>query len=259
MITASKQMNATLRPGWSRPMRIGLASVRLHVVVFAVLSLVSTAPAAFNPPVIVKVVPSGADRIYFIDRGLDASIKIGDVLNVFREVDANAAPGEPQTARVLLGTMAITASEMGVSLGRFTPDPGIKDNFRIRMKKPVKNDLVIPKLKIDSSVLFEPGLATLQGQVVREELDKVVQFVRAFSPSKLIVEGHTDSDGDLDANQALSVRRAETIMGFLVNNYEEISPEMVTAQGYGETRPLVTNDSSENRALNRRIEIVVWE
>ncbi|MFC1526094.1 OmpA family protein [Candidatus Latescibacterota bacterium] len=123
----------------------------------------------------------------------------------------------------------------------------------------MKGDLVIPKLKIDSSVLFEAGAATLQGQVVREELLKIVDFVRSFSPSKLVIEGHTDSDGDEAANQDLSVRRAEMVRDYLISNYTEITPEMVSAQGYGESRPLVRNDTPENRALNRRIEIVVWE
>ena len=50
------------------------------------------------------------------------------------------------------------------------------------------------------------------------------------------------------------------IKAYLINNYPEIiTPEMVIAQGYGETRPIVTNDTPENKALNRRIEIVVWE
>jgi outer membrane protein OmpA-like peptidoglycan-associated protein len=75
----------------------------------------------------------------------------------------------------------------------------------------------------------------------------------------LIVEGHTDSDGDDEANQALSELRAGMIKDYLINNYEEITPDMVDAQGYGKTRPIVTNDTPENKALNRRIEIVVWE
>jgi len=57
----------------------------------------------------------------------------------------------------------------------------------------------------------------------------------------------------------LSELRAEMIMNYLINNYEEIRPAMITARGYGETRPIVTNDTPENRALNRRIEIVVLE
>ena len=87
----------------------------------------------------------------------------------------------------------------------------------------------------------------------------MAEFVRAFNPSKLIVEGHTDSDGDEEQNQKLSEERAGVIKTYLINNYDEITPDMVQAQGYGETRPIVTNDTPENKALNRRIEIVVWE
>ncbi len=231
----------------------------LHTLTLVALLCATASEAAFNPPVVVKVVPAQQGRIYFIDRGLGANIKVGDVLNVFRSVALKVGSRQAQPERIFLGTMAITDSEAGVSLGRFTPDEGVKANPLIRMKTPVKDDLVIPKLKIDSSVLFDPGLATLQGQTVREELDKVAQFVRAFSPSKLTIEGHTDSDGEEAANQALSVQRAEMIRGFLISNYEEITPNMVTARGYGESRPIVTNDSPENRALNRRIEIVVLE
>ncbi len=235
-----------------------IPSALRHILPVLVLLSTTVAQAAFNPPVIVRVVPSGTERIYFIDRGLGANIKVGDVLNVFREIQSPGPQG-PRTERIQLGTMAITASEPGVSTGRFIPDAGIRGNPMIRMKNPVKNDLVLPKLKIDSSVLFEPGAATLQADAVREELDKVAQFVRSFSPSKLIVEGHTDSDGDEGANQALSLERAEMIRGFLISNYAEITATMVTAEGFGERRPLVNNNSPENRALNRRIEIVVWE
>jgi outer membrane protein OmpA-like peptidoglycan-associated protein len=236
----------------------------MHAVIGGTVSVilllsVTAAQAVFNPPVVVRSVESAQGRLYFIDRGQDANIKIGDVLNVFREVAVRGNAEGPRHLRLQLGTMEITASETGVSLGRFTANEGIADNPLIRMKMPVKGDLVIPKLKIDSSVLFQPGSATLQGQVVQEELDKVVQFVRSFSPSRLVIEGHTDSDGDEAANQALSVQRAEMVSNYLITNYREITPQMVTAQGYGETRPLVPNDTPENRALNRRIEIVVWE
>ena len=160
-----------------------------------VLAMATSLQAAFKPPVIVRVVPSEQGRIYFIDRGLDANIKVGDVLNVFRQQTRAGSPAD----RILMGTMEITASEEGVPLGRFTVDASIQGNLLIHMKLPVKNDLVLPKLKIDSSVLFDPGAATLLLQVVQEELDKVVQFVRAFSPSKLSIEGHTDSNGDNNA------------------------------------------------------------
>ncbi len=152
--------------------------------------------------------------------------------------------------------MLITDSQPGIYSGKFMPDASISSNPG---KTPMKADIVIPNLEIDSSVLFQPGQVGLQAQAVKGELDKVVQFVRVFNASKLIVEGHTDSDGDERQNQALSEQRAGMIRDFLIDNYEEITAEMVEARGYGETQPIVNNDSPENKARNRRIEIIVWE
>ena len=46
---------------------------------------------------------------------------------------------------------------------------------------------------------------------------------------------------------------------YLIDNYEFIKPSMVEAKGYGEERPLVDNTTRENKTLNRRIEVIVWE
>ena len=99
-----------------------------------VLAMATSLQAAFKPPVIVRVVPSEQGRIYFIDRGLDANIKVGDVLNVFRQQTRAGSPAD----RILMGTMEITASEEGVPLGRFTVDASIQGNLLIHMKLPVK-------------------------------------------------------------------------------------------------------------------------
>lgn len=233
---------------------------RLPLIAAVLLGLSATAvQAAFKPPVVIRSMRTAEGRLYFIDRGLDANIRVGDKLNVFRVLSRPGGQQGGQPLRIQLGTMSIVESEEGVALGNFNADAAVSGNPLIRMKVPVKGDLVIPKLKIDSSVLFAPGAATLQEDVVREELAKVVQFVRSFHPSKLVIEGHTDSDGDEAANQELSVRRAETVRDYLIQNFEEITPDMVSAQGYGESRPLVRNDTPENRALNRRIEVIVWE
>ena len=101
-----------------------------------------------------------------------------------------------------MGTMTITASQQGVSVGRFDPDKGIESNPLLRFKTAMKGDTVVPRLKIDSSVLFDPGKEDLKG-AVKQELDKIAAFVKSFSPSKLIIEGHTDSDGDDVSNQGL--------------------------------------------------------
>ena len=73
--------------------------------------------------------------------------------------------------------------------------------------------------------------------------------------SKIVVEGHTDSQGGATYNQDLSQRRAQTVRDYLVSR--GISADRVTSQGFGLSRPIADNASAEGRANNRRVEIVV--
>jgi outer membrane protein OmpA-like peptidoglycan-associated protein len=66
------------------------------------------------------------------------------------------------------------------------------------------------------------------------------------------IEGHTDSRGPGPANLALSQRRAEAVMKYLIK--EGIAAHRLEAKGWGEERPLVKNDSEENMQINRRVE-----
>ena len=85
----------------------------------------------------------------------------------------------------------------------------------------------------------------------------MANFIKFQTPSKLI-EGHTDSDGDEDYNNNLSLQRAGAVRERLISEYEFITPDMLEAKGYGEERPLYDNDTDENKSLNRRIEFVIW-
>ncbi len=89
----------------------------------------------------------------------------------------------------------------------------------------------------------------------REKLAKVAGVLLAYPALRLEVEGHTDSVGADDYNQRLSERRAEAVRSYLTT--QGITPDFVVARGYGEARPLVTNDSAEGRQQNRRVEVVV--
>ena len=76
---------------------------------------------------------------------------------------------------------------------------------------------------------------------------------------KLVVEGHTDNDGPANYNKQLSEERANMVRLYLIGTYDFITERMIDANGYGEEHPIVENDTPENKALNRRIEIVVWD
>jgi len=68
----------------------------------------------------------------------------------------------------------------------------------------MKSDIVVPRLVIDNSVLFDPGDRSLKIGAAKE-FDKVAEFVQMFSPAKLIIEGHTDGDGEAEENLILSL------------------------------------------------------
>ena len=75
------------------------------------------------------------------------------------------------------------------------------------------------------------------------------------SESKIVVEGHTDSQGGATYNQDLSQRRAQSVRDYLISR--GIAADRLTATGFGLTRPIADNASAEGRANNRRVEIVV--
>ncbi len=196
-----------------------------------------------------------SDRRYYIDSGLDLSIGKGDILNVYRETRiSHAIP----TIRMFIGTMEISDAKQGASVGRFQPSPVSMSHPIIRYKTAMVSDIVVPRLVIDSGVLFDAGAASLkQGATV--EFDRVAGFIRLFTPSKLIIEGHTDSDGDADANLILSEERASTVVQYLIDSFDFINAALVEARGYGEDQPIAPNDTPENKQLNRRIEALIWE
>ncbi len=87
-------------------------------------------------------------------------------------------------------------------------------------------------------------------------LTKVQRVLREFPEAPVTVEGHTDSQGNDDFNQSLSQRRAIAVREYLLANMA-MSADRVSAVGYGESRPVASNETAEGRAQNRRIDVVL--
>jgi flagellar motor protein MotB len=89
-------------------------------------------------------------------------------------------------------------------------------------------------------------------------LDKIAKVLADNPKMTLKVEGHTDSVGTAVYNMGLSERRAGAIKGALVQR-NNVAADRVDAVGYGEEKPIATNETAEGRALNRRVELTpVW-
>ena len=111
------------------------------------------------------------------------------------------------------------------------------------------------KVQLDSTVLFASGKAVLRPEA-EAELAKVADLIRAHEGARVVIEGHTDHVGPNEMNQALSEKRAAAVESYLAaaGGMESIT---FISQGYGEKRPVASNETSEGRQLNRRVEITV--
>jgi OOP family OmpA-OmpF porin len=100
---------------------------------------------------------------------------------------------------------------------------------------------------------FPSGKADIDG-AHEGLLDKVRQAINIFPNSQVVIEGHTDSYGSDETNLALSRRRAEAVSRYLTERLG-VPGFRISAAGYGETRPIASNDTEQGRTRNRRIDI----
>lgn len=112
---------------------------------------------------------------------------------------------------------------------------------------------VIDRLTLRINFDFDKSVIR-QDQIA--ELQKAVNFVKKYPGAKIILEGHTCNLGTDDYNQALSERRAESVKRYLIQ--EGAAKELkISTIGYGESRPVASNDTEAGRAQNRRVEVFI--
>jgi outer membrane protein OmpA-like peptidoglycan-associated protein len=110
-------------------------------------------------------------------------------------------------------------------------------------------------ITLNGSVLFASGKSELL-PAAQAKLAEVANALTKQDPdAKIVIEGHTDSQGPASFNQDLSQHRADSVRTFLTSR--GMAPDRITAVGFGPTRPIADNASAEGRANNRRVEIVV--
>jgi outer membrane protein OmpA-like peptidoglycan-associated protein len=103
-------------------------------------------------------------------------------------------------------------------------------------------------------VYFDFNKATLKPGAA-QDLNEMAQFMKDNPQHNIIVEGYADSTGPASYNRQLSVERADAIINYLVR--QGVNRDRLSAQGYGESFPVATNETPAGRQLNRRAEFVV--
>jgi OOP family OmpA-OmpF porin len=106
----------------------------------------------------------------------------------------------------------------------------------------------------EGRIQFESGRATIDPDSAGL-LDRLIETALRCPTADIEIAGHTDGDGDSAFNQALSEKRAQAVMDYLVK--AGLPADRFTATGYGNTQPVAANNTDEGKAQNRRIDFVV--
>jgi len=115
---------------------------------------------------------------------------------------------------------------------------------------------VYEKMSVSAEALFDHDKSILkaEGKAALHELGDAIK-AKGARVVDIDIIGHTDSDGTVEYNQALSERRAHAVRDYIVG--EGVDPNIIDVSGEGELSPIASNATREGRALNRRVDIHV--
>ena len=172
----------------------------------------------------------------------------------------SGADGAYRLEGVPAGLAVITASHPDYAAASASVDLEAGDEGRLdlRLEPRDEGERALERALEDSGqvdlygVYFDTAEATLKPES-EQTLGQVLALLKRKPALRLQVAGHTDAQGEAGYNQALSRRRAETVVAWLVAR--GIPADRLAAEGHGESRPVASNASEEGRARNRRVEL----
>ena len=163
---------------------------------------------------------------------------------------AGAATGKKNAA--VFGALGGAAIGGGIGYYFDQQEAALRDellNSGVQVKRVGENEL---QLIMAQGIGFDTGSYQLSGSIF-QTLNGVAKILNEYPKSSLRIIGHTDSVGSSESNLTLSERRAESVGDYLIR--QNVKSGRLSTTGYGERRPIATNDTAAGRAANRRVEI----
>ncbi len=110
------------------------------------------------------------------------------------------------------------------------------------------------RMSDNQNIFFDSDKSILKPESVTE-LNKLLEILKKNEDLRIELGGHTDSDGNDEHNLQLSDDRAKAVVNWLIE--KGVDKEKLQYKGYGESKPRVENDTPQNKALNRRTEVII--
>jgi outer membrane protein OmpA-like peptidoglycan-associated protein len=125
--------------------------------------------------------------------------------------------------------------------------------YRLRGLQSIVDSKIVPRAGALINFDFDSAKIRPDSYPLLDEFGKALKF--GLADGVFIVAGHTDNTGSMDYNQGLSESRANAVANYLSAHHGIVSSRLIM-QGYGEKKPIASNDSDNGRALNRRVEFI---
>jgi outer membrane protein OmpA-like peptidoglycan-associated protein len=111
------------------------------------------------------------------------------------------------------------------------------------------------KITFSSGIMFDVDRAVLKDQY-KGEISELATILNKYEDTNILLEGHTDSTGTEEYNLELSKKRSQSVANYLAT--QNVNPTRFTIMGYGESQPIASNETSEGRSQNRRVEVAIY-
>jgi outer membrane protein OmpA-like peptidoglycan-associated protein len=155
----------------------------------------------------------------------------------------------PTSSASTSSTSPSTASSAAPSTSTPTPEPTITAAQKKALQAQINAILKANR------ITFQPNSEVLSGSSIQTVL-RIVALLRALPGARIEVDGHVaKADGVFPHTRTLSTQRANRVRALMIQR--GIDHARITTKGYGDTKPIASNDTPEGQALNRRVEIIV--
>ena len=186
----------------------------------------------------------------------DIEITINSTGEVYTILKSNSSTGKFLLSLPAGKNYGISVAAEGYLFHSENFDLPTGDGFNL-----VNKDIELKNIKVGSNialrnVFFNSGKWDVKSDSYAE-LDRLVALLSDITSLKIEISGHTDNIGSVSFNELLSQRRADAVVNYLVG--QGVDKKRLSAKGYGQSKPVDSNNTAEGRALNRRTEFEIIE
>ena len=167
-----------------------------------------------------------------------------------------AIGGDTKGTLLGAGIGAVVGGLAGAGIGNYMEkqEAALNQQFAASEAASVRREANMLAVTFKSDVLFDSGSAALKPGAY-QEINRVAQVLIQYPDTRILVAGHTDSDGSEAFNQDLSVRRADNVRNALVG--QGVQAARINTIGYGESQPIADNTTQAGKQMNRRVVITI--